>query len=132
MPVQPSPMTPSVTHTDPIPATLAPAAIGLIRHPADGDPDVERALIDICTADIESHIESLDATISRLRRDIEAIRTISTQIGALGLLTAAERLRATTETGELTPLYNAIRDLKDQYDKVRSYLQFQRDASHTP
>lgn len=105
----------------------APVEVAYLRSPAEGDPEVERTLIEVCLGDMESRACTLEASFASFERGVEDLVGLSARVGADGVLSAAMRLQDILGQGELRMLRAAMRRLLDEVQGVKEFLCTQRD-----
>jgi len=105
-----------------------PVEVAYLRGPAEGDSEVERALIEVCLGDMENRASMLEASLAAFERGVEDMVGLSARVGADGVLSAAMRLQDMLGHGELRTLRTAMRRLLDEVQSVKEYLSEQRDG----
>ncbi len=114
-----------------------PVDIQRIREIADGDLAFEHELIESFLSDTERHIAGLESAVEgtdgeQLKLQAHAIKGSSANAGAGRLAEIAGRLEQIRIGGEIEKARELLEDLRNEFERVREYLQGLLDSQSRP
>jgi len=104
-----------------------PVEIPRLKEISDGDPAIERELIELFLQSMEKHLDALisaarDRDRESLQREAHATKGISANMGARRLQDMVERLEQICSGNDLDPVPDIVTAMEKEYARARSYL----------
>jgi CheY-like chemotaxis protein len=123
----------------PAPAStpFAPVNLQRIKDITDGDLAFEQELIESFLSDTERHVADLESAVEetdgeRLKLQAHAIKGSGANAGAGRLAEIAGRLEQVRIGSESEKARELLDDLRSEFERVREYLQAQRNPQQRP
>ncbi len=121
----------------PAPADSVPVNLQRLNDITEGDSDFEQELIESFLADMEKHIEKLEAAVREkdgetLRLEAHAIKGSSSNAGAKTLEEIAVRIEQITVPAEPGMARELVHELKLEFERAREQLLLHIEAQRPP